>query len=246
MRIDVLTLFPEVIEPYLRSSIVSRAIDAGFVTVGCVDFRDFAHDKHRTVDDRPFGGGPGMVLMCQPVFDALEGVEEQEEGNPVRILLTPQGERLDQKMVEAFARERWLVVVCGHYEGFDERIRIGIDAREVSIGDYVLTGGEPAALVLLDAIVRLVPGVLGGETSNQEDSFTGGLLEYPQYTRPREFRGMKVPDVLLSGDHGRIAAWRRAQRIARTLSRRPDLMRPRKTFPPADAMGDPAEPSKED
>lgn len=166
-----------------------------------------------------------MVLMCQPVFDALENVEAQEEGDPVRILLTPQGERLSQSTVEELARERWIVILCGHYEGFDERIRTGINAREVSIGDYVLTGGEPAAMVLIDAIVRLLPGALGDETSTASDSFADGLLEYPQYTRPREFRGMKVPDVLLSGDHGMIAAWRREQAIARTLARRPDLIK---------------------
>jgi tRNA (guanine37-N1)-methyltransferase len=167
-----------------------------------------------------------MVLMCQPVFDALESVEAEQKGQPVRVLLTPQGERLNQRIVEDFARESWLVLICGHYEGFDERIRIGLGAREISIGDYVLTGGEPAAMVLIDAVVRLIPGVLGDEASADEDSFSGGLLEYPQYTRPREFRGMKVPEVLLSGDHGMIAAWRREQRLARTLARRPELLRP--------------------
>jgi tRNA (guanine37-N1)-methyltransferase len=224
MRIDVLTLFPEVFEPFLGSSIVGRALQAGLATVSCVDFRDFTRDKHRSVDDRPFGGGPGMVLMCQPVFDALEYVEAKEQGEPARILLTPQGERLNQTVVAELAREPWLVVLCGHYEGFDERIRTGIKAREISIGDYVLSGGEPAAMTLIDAVVRLLPGALGDETSAADESFSDGLLEYPQYTRPREFRGMKAPDVLLSGDHGRIAAWRREQRIARTLARRPDLI----------------------
>jgi tRNA (guanine37-N1)-methyltransferase len=231
MRIDVLTLFPEVLDPYLKSSVVRRGIDAGLVTVKCVDFRRFALDKHRSVDDRPFGGGPGMVLMCQPVFDALESVEAEQKGQPVRVLLTPQGERLNQRIVEDFAREPWLVLICGHYEGFDERIRTGLGAREISIGDYVLTGGEPAAMVLIDAVARLIPGVLGDEASTDEDSFSGGLLEYPQYTRPREFRGMKVPEVLLSGDHGMIAAWRREQRLARTLARRPELLRPENAEP---------------
>jgi tRNA (guanine37-N1)-methyltransferase len=239
MRIDVLTLFPEVFEPFLGSSIVGRALQAGLVTIGCVDFRDFTRDKHRSVDDRPFGGGPGMVLMCQPVFDALEYVEAKEQGEPARILLTPQGERLNQSVVAELAREPWLVVLCGHYEGFDERIRTGIKAREISIGDYVLSGGEPAAMALIDAVVRLLPGALGDETSAADESFSDGLLEYPQYTRPREFRGMKAPDVLLSGDHGRIAAWRREQRIARTLARRPDLIGPDRADGPEEGEEDP-------
>ncbi len=223
MRIDVLTLFPEVFQPYLAASIVGRAIQTGLVSVDCVSFRDFAHDKHRSVDDKPFGGGPGMVLMCGPVFEAIASVESQSEGQPVRILLTPQGERLTQNLVTDLSRLPWLVILCGHYEGFDERIRIGLDAREVSIGDYVLSGGEPAAMVLIDAMVRLLPGALGDKTSATYDSFTDGLLEYPQYTRPRVFRGMKTPDVLLSGDHARIEAWRREQAIERTRARRPDL-----------------------
>jgi tRNA (guanine37-N1)-methyltransferase len=198
MRIDVLTLFPEVFEPFLATSIVGRAAKAGVVSVRCLDFRDFAHDRHRSVDDRPFGGGPGMVLMCGPVFEAFEHVESQAPGAPHRVLLTPQGERLTQGMVKRFAQQPWLVVFCGHYEGFDERIRIGLEAEEVSIGDYVLSGGEPAALVLIDAIVRVLPGALGGESSAANDSFVDGLLEYPQYTRPRDFRGMEVPEVLLS------------------------------------------------
>lgn len=223
MRIDVLTLFPEVLEPYLAASIVGRARQAGIVTIECTNFRDFARDRHRSVDDRAFGGGPGMVLMCPPVFDALEHVESRVEGNPVRVLLTPQGEPLTQGTVDALADEAWLILLCGHYEGFDERIRTGVDAREISIGDYVLSGGEPAAMVLIDAVVRLLPGALGNEAGAGDDSFGNGVLEHPQYTRPREFRGMKVPDVLLSGDHGKIAAWRRQQAIKRTLKRRPDL-----------------------
>jgi tRNA (guanine37-N1)-methyltransferase len=225
MRIDVLTLFPEVFDPYLKSSIVGRAAGSGLVSIRCVDFRQFARDKHRSVDDRPFGGGPGMVLMCGPVFDALESLEAGHQEPPVRILLTPQGERLTQAVVAELAQQPWLVVLCGHYEGFDERIRLGAGAREISIGDYVLSGGEPAAMVLMDALVRLLPGALGDDASAQEDSFAGGTLEYPQYTRPRVFRGMSVPDVLLSGDHGRIAAWRREQAMRRTLARRPDLRR---------------------
>ena len=224
MRIDVLTLFPEVFEPYLSSSIVGRAVEAGIVSIRRTNFRDFARDRHRSVDDKPFGGGPGMLLMCQPVFDALEQVEAQGERKPVRVLLTPQGERLTQKTVAELARQEWVALLCGHYEGFDERIRVGIEAREISIGDYVLSGGEAAAMVLIDAIVRLLPGALGEATSAAEDSFADGMLKYPQYTRPRVFRGMKVPDVLLSGDHAKIASWRKGRARERTLQRRPDLI----------------------
>jgi tRNA (guanine37-N1)-methyltransferase len=227
MRIDVLTLFPEVFEPYVASSIVGRAVAQGIVSIRCTSFRDFASDRHRSVDDRPFGGGPGMVLMCGPVFDALEHVEAQSETKPLRILLTPQGEKLTQSVVAELAKAPRLVLLCGHYEGFDERIRTGIAAREISIGDYVLSGGEPAAMVLIDAVVRLLPGALGDEASAADESFTAGTLEYPQFTRPREFRGMEVPEVLLSGDHGKIAAWRREQSLERTLERRPDLLEAR-------------------
>jgi tRNA (guanine37-N1)-methyltransferase len=227
MRIDVLTLFPEVFEPYVASSIVGRAVAQGIVAIRCTSFRDFASDRHRSVDDRPFGGGPGMVLMCGPVFEALEHVEAQSETKPLRILLTPQGEKLTQSVVAELAKAPRLVLLCGHYEGFDERIRTGIAAREISIGDYVLSGGEPAAMVLIDAVVRLLPGALGDEASAADESFTDGTLEYPQFTRPREFRGMEVPEVLLSGDHGKIAAWRREQSLERTLERRPDLLEAR-------------------
>lgn len=229
MRIDVLTLFPEVFEPFLRTSIIGRASERGIVRVRCINIRDFATDRHKSVDDRPFGGGPGMVLMCQPVFDAVESVESTEvpeQVAPLRLLLTPQGSRLDQPAVVEFSQKPWLVLICGHYEGFDERIRIGLDAREVSIGDYVLSGGEPAAMVLIDAVVRLLPGALGDESSPAEESFSDGLLEYPQYTRPREFRGMTVPEILVSGDHAKIAAWRRLQSQERTKERRPDLLGP--------------------
>lgn len=224
MRLDVLTLFPDVFEAHLRAGVVGRAVRAGIASIECTNFRDFARDKHRSVDDRPFGGGAGMVLMCQPVFDALEFVESRIEGAPVRVLLTPQGERLTQATVGELAEERWLVILCGHYEGFDERIRTGIKAREISIGDYVLSGGEPAAMVLIDAVVRLLPGALGDATSAANDSFADGTLEHPQYTRPRKFRGMEVPEVLLSGDHGRIATWRKEEAIRRTRARRPDLL----------------------
>jgi len=223
MRIDVLTLFPELFERYLASSIVGRAIQSGIVSVRCTNFRDFALDKHRSVDDRPFGGGPGMVLMCQPVFDALESLEQEGGGAPVKLLLTPQGTRLTQPLVAELAGEPWLVLICGHYEGFDERIRVGSGAREISIGDYVLSGGEPAAMVLIDAVVRLLPGALGNDEAAANDSFSGGVLEYPQYTRPREYRNMVVPDVLLSGDHQAIRVWREEQALKRTAMRRPDL-----------------------
>lgn len=224
MRIDVLTLFPEVFEPFLQTSIVGRATERGLVIVRCTNIRDFAEGKHKSVDDRPFGGGPGMVLMCQPVFDAVEAIEVGVQEYPLRVLLTPQGERLTQKIVVELAEKPWIVLICGHYEGFDERIRIGLAAREISIGDYVLSGGEPAAMVLIDAVVRLLPGALGDEASMADESFSAGLLEYPQFTRPREFRGMSVPEVLLSGDHAKIAAWRREQSQLRTQKRRPDLL----------------------
>jgi tRNA (guanine37-N1)-methyltransferase len=165
-----------------------------------------------------------MLLMCQPVYDALEYVEAQRKGVPLRILLTPQGTRLTQDTAAELAKEPWLVLLCGHYEGFDERIRVGIEAREISIGDYVLSGGEPAAIVLIDAVVRLLPGALGNESSGANDSFTGGVLQYPQYTRPQKFRGMSAPEVLLSGDHARIATWRKEQSAERTRARRPDLL----------------------
>jgi tRNA (guanine37-N1)-methyltransferase len=224
MRIDVLTLFPEMLEPFFSASIIGRARRAGIVDIVCTQIRDFATDRHQSVDDKPFGGGPGMVLMCGPVFDAVEHVEALDPRPATRILLTPQGERLTQAIVESLARESRLLIVCGHYEGFDQRIIDGLAPREISIGDYVLSGGEPAAAVLIDAVVRLLPGALGDENSAASESFRANRLEYPQYTRPREFRGMSVPEVLLSGDHGRIAEWRRGQQDAITRSRRPDLM----------------------
>ncbi|MBN1491768.1 MAG: tRNA (guanosine(37)-N1)-methyltransferase TrmD [Phycisphaerae bacterium] len=224
MRIDVLTLFPEMLEPFFSASIVGRARAAGLTEIVCTQIRDFATDKHKSVDDTPFGGGPGMVMMCGPVFDAVEHVESLDPRQATRVLLSPQGERLTQATVESLAGKPRLLILCGHYEGFDERIVEGLNPLEISIGDYVLSGGEPAAAVLVDAVVRLLPGALGSDESAETESFADDRLEYPQYTRPREFRGMAVPEILLSGDHGKIAAWRQAQSEARTRSRRPDLL----------------------
>ena len=224
MRIDVLTLFPELFERFRATSIVGRAVAAGLVDIVLTNYRDFTHDRHRSVDDRPFGGGSGMVLACGPVFAAVEGVVAELGVEPVKILLTPQGERFDQRMAAELCGESNLLLLCGHYEGYDERIRQGLHPREVSIGDYVLSGGEPAAMVLIDAVVRLLPGALGDPNSTADESFSHGLLEYPQYTRPRCFRGMRVPEILLSGDHAKMEAWRREQAIERTRQRRPDLL----------------------
>ncbi|HVP10982.1 MAG TPA: tRNA (guanosine(37)-N1)-methyltransferase TrmD [Phycisphaerae bacterium] len=242
MRIDVLTLFPEVCEPFFAASILGRARNAGLVTIQCHNIRDYASGRHQTVDDRPFGGGAGMVMMCQPVFDAVEAIEKLEEGESTLILLTPQGERLNQGIVEDLAARRRLIVIAGHYEGFDERICLGLSPREISIGDYVLSGGEAAAMVLVDAVVRLIPGALGNPEAASGDSFSissprapevegpddamdhAAYLEYPQYTRPRVFRGMEVPEILLSGDHAKIRAWRKEQARLRTAQRRPDLL----------------------
>lgn len=224
MRIDVLTLFPEFFEPFLSGSIVGRARSAGVVEFALTQIRDFATGTHRSVDDTPYGGGPGMVMTCGPVFGAVEAAEATDPRPATRILLTPQGERFTQAIAAELAALPRLLLICGRYEGFDERIRDGLAPREISIGDFVVAGGETPAMVLIDAVVRLLPGALGDAASATEESFRDGLLEYPQYTRPPEFRGMKVPDVLLSGDHGRIRAWRDEQRRRRTAARRPDLL----------------------
>jgi len=223
MRIDILTLFCEMFDAFCQTSIVGRAARAGCVEIRLTNIRDFAPDAYGKVDDAPFGGGPGMVLMCQPVFDAVRAVREQAGPPGKVILLSPQGRRLDQALVAELAREPRLILLAGHYEGFDERIRLGLADLEVSLGDFVLSGGELAAMALTDAVVRLLPGALGACESLHEESFSMGLLEYPQYTRPRVFEGMEVPEVLLSGDHARIAAWRREQAELRTRQRRPDL-----------------------
>ncbi|MCK4298322.1 MAG: tRNA (guanosine(37)-N1)-methyltransferase TrmD [Planctomycetes bacterium] len=228
MRIDCITLFPEMFEPWLGTSIMRIAREKGLVDVVLVNLRDFAEDRRGTVDDRPFGGGPGMVLKPEPVVRAVESMRaEEREGSETRlILLTPQGEPFNQEVARELATRSRLVLVAGHYEGFDERVRLILRPRELSIGDYVLSGGELPAMVVIEAVVRLIPGVLGDERSAEEESFEAGLdglLEYPQYTRPREFRGYGVPEVLLKGDHGEIARWRRDQARRRTDERRQDL-----------------------
>jgi tRNA (guanine37-N1)-methyltransferase len=225
LRIDILTLFPEMFTPVLGTSIPKRAAEKGLVSYHLTNVRDFATDAHKSVDDRPFGGGPGMVMMCQTVFDAVEAAEAQDPRPARRILLSPQGQVFDQRMAEELAKEPRLLLIAGHYEGFDERIIDGLRPTELSIGDYVLSGGELAAMVIVDAVVRLLPGALGHQEGAADETFAGGLLEYPQYTRPREFRGMTVPDVLLSGNHAAIAKWRLEQRKRRTEQRRPDLWR---------------------
>jgi len=223
MRIDILTLFPEMFGPILGTSIPKRAAEKGLVEYHLTNFRDFATDVHKSVDDKPFGGGPGMVMMCQTVFDAVAHAEKQDERAATRILLSPQGRLFNQAMAEEFSRRERLLLIAGHYEGFDERIVERLRPIELSIGDYVLSGGELAAMVVIDAVVRLLPGALGAETGAADETFADGLLEYPQYTRPREYEGMGVPDVLLSGNHAAIAGWRLEQRKVRTKQRRPDL-----------------------
>lgn len=223
MRIDLVTIFPPLVAGAFEHSIVRRARDRGLVEIFVHDLRDYTSDRHRTVDDYPYGGGAGMVMKPEPWFRAVEALREQ--GNPGRcLLLTPQGRKLDQSLVQRLALEERLILLCGRYEGVDERVRAHLADIEVSIGDYVLSGGEPAAVVLVDAVVRLQPGALGSSESTVEESFSEGLLEYPQYTRPPEFRGWRVPEILLSGDHAAIERWRRQQQLQRTRERRPDLL----------------------
>jgi tRNA (guanine37-N1)-methyltransferase len=221
IRVDILTLFPGIFEGPLRESLLGRAIGSGLVQVEVHDIRDHAEDKHHRVDDYAFGGGPGMVMMPGPVFAAVEALGE----GPKRvILLSPAGRRLGQELARELAAEPWLVLICGRYEGVDERVVTGLPAEEVSIGDFVLAGGEVAALALLEAVTRLVPGVVGNEESLSSESFEQGVLDHPHYTRPREFRGMAVPEVLLSGDHARIAEWRRRAAQDKTRRNRRDLL----------------------
>jgi tRNA (guanine37-N1)-methyltransferase len=223
VRIDILTLFPEMFGAVLGTSIPKRAAEKGLVSYHLTNIRDFATDAHKSVDDKPFGGGPGMVMMCQTIFDAVESVERQDSAQSIRILLTPQGRLFDQSVAEELAAKDRLLLIAGHYEGFDDRISQGLQPMELSIGDYVLSGGELAAMVVVDAVVRLLPGALGAEDGAADESFADGLLEYPQFTRPREFRGMAVPEILLGGNHAEIAKWRLEQRRQRTEQRRPDL-----------------------
>jgi tRNA (guanine37-N1)-methyltransferase len=223
LRVDILTLFPELLESFAATSIVSRAAARGLIDIHITNIRDFATDNYGSVDDSPYGGGPGMVLMCQPMFDAVEHVRTQDDRPGQVILLSPQGRRFDQAAADELARRDRLILLCGHYEGFDERIRTDLADEELSLGDFVLSGGEIPAMAVTDAIARLQPGALGKDESTTEESHRHGLLEYPQYTRPREYHGLTVPDVLLSGDHAKIVAWRHAQAEQRTRTRRPDM-----------------------
>lgn len=222
MIFDVLTLFPEMVNSYCNFSILKRAVEAGIVEVNTINPRDFTEDKHKKVDDTPYGGGAGMVLMPQPYVDAYESVERCE--NSITVMLSPQGEPLNENLVKDLAKYEQIVMLCGHYEGFDERIRDIIKPKEISLGDFVLTGGELPALCLIDAVSRKLEGTLGKIESANDDSFADGLLEYPQYTKPRNFRGYEVPEVLLNGNHKDIAEFRQAERIKRTKLKRPDLM----------------------
>lgn len=230
MRIDILTLFPEMFEPVLSASITGRARDAGLVEWVITDIRRYSDNKHNKVDDRPFGGGPGMVMMCQPLWDCVAEVESRDERTAARILLTPQGEPLTQQIVEQLSGQERLLIICGHYEGIDERVIERLAPRQVSIGDFVVSGGEIPAMLLADAVTRVLPGALGHESSAAEDSFAPRgprgerLLDCPHYTRPRVWEGMEIPEVLVSGDHGAVDRWRMERMMERTRARRPDLL----------------------
>ena len=239
MRIDIITIFAKMFEPVLNESIIKRAQNKGKVKIFVHNLRDYSPDKHRKVDDRPFGGGSGMVMRPEPIFNAVEHIKSQSSatmrGGPANlfgghkltksqvILLCPQGKRLDQKIATRLAKHKHLLLICGHYEGVDERVRQELVDEEISIGDYVLTGGELPAMVLIDALIRLIPGVLGDKNSLNFESFAGNLLEYPHYTRPANFKDMRVPQILLSGDHKKIEVWRRKEALKRTKKIRPDL-----------------------
>ncbi|MGE0003386.1 MAG: tRNA (guanosine(37)-N1)-methyltransferase TrmD [Candidatus Izemoplasmatales bacterium] len=225
MKITVLTLFPEMFSGIFNESILKRALQSDIIDVDFVNFRDYPIDKHGHVDDAPFGGGAGMLLAVEPIYRALQNIEVVEKAH--KILLTPQGVPYQQSHAKELAQKEHLILICGHYEGFDERIRQLVD-EELSIGDYVLTGGEIAAMAVIDSVTRLLPGALGKQESFEQDSFYEGLLEYPQYTRPQDFQGMKVPDVLLSGNHQEIEKWRKSEALKRTQERRPDLLEPTK------------------
>ncbi len=226
MNFHVLTLFPEMIENGMRTSITGRAIEKGALSVNAVNIRDYAFNKHQSVDDYPYGGGAGMLMQAEPVYLAWESIAKNiPGGHPRTVYLTPQGRTFDQAAARELAREEDLILLCGHYEGIDERVLEEIVTDSISIGDYVLTGGELAAMVVMDAVSRMVPGVLGNEDSADTESFSAGLLEYPQYSRPQVWHGKEVPEVLMSGHHGNVDAWRREQSIIRTVLRRPDLLK---------------------
>ncbi len=221
LRIDIVTLFPEIFEGPLGSSIVGRARKENIVEINTVDLRDFTHDRHRTVDDKPYGGGPGMLMKIEPLYEAVQSLKKE---NSKVILTSPRGERFTQSAARELSGESHLIILCGHYEGVDERVRLSLVDREFSIGDYILTSGNLPAMVMADAITRLLPGALGDPESDRDESFENGLLEYPQYTRPPEFNGWKVPEILLSGNHAEIEKWRREESLKSTLSKRPDLL----------------------
>ena len=225
MNFHILTLFPDMVEQGLKTSIIGRAADKGLLAIEAVNIRDYTIERHKKVDDYPYGGGAGMVMQAQPVYDAWQSIVERIGYKPRTIYLTPQGPTFTQAMAKEYALEQDVILLCGHYEGIDERVLEEIVTDYISIGDYVLTGGELAAMVLTDAISRMVPGVLSNQESGSTESFEGNLLEYPQYSRPEEWNGKKVPAVLLSGDHAKVDAWRREQTILRTMERRPDLLR---------------------
>jgi len=222
VQIDILTLFPQMFQGIFDLGIMKRAIDQKLVSLGVHNIRGYTHDKHHTADDYPYGGGAGMVLKPEPIFEAVESIEKDDK-TPI-ILLSPQGRLFSQQVAQELSQHSHLILICGHYEGVDERVREHLATDEISIGDYVLSGGELAAMVVIDSIFRLVPGVLGSEASLRDDSHVGGLLEYPQYTRPPEYRGWPVPEILLSGNHAQIDSWRREQAIRRTLEQRPELL----------------------
>ena len=225
MRVDIISIFPKMFSAVLNESIIKRAQQKGKVKIFTHDLRDYTLDKHRKVDDRPFGGGSGMVLQVEPIFRAVQAIKKKIKAKSRVILLCPQGKKLNQAYVKKLSRCRNLILICGHYEGVDERVRQYLVDEEVSIGDYVLTGGELAAMVLVDSLVRLIPGVLGDKNSLNFESFEGNLLEYPQYSRPAKFKNWSVPEVLVSGDHDKICAWRKFQALRRTRQRRPDLLK---------------------
>jgi tRNA (guanine37-N1)-methyltransferase len=228
LRIDILTLFPKMFEDFFSTGIFQRAVTNNIVEVNIHNIRDYTHDKHRIVDDYPYGGGAGMVMKPGPIFEAVEHIKQETAENNYKnlsiVLTTPQGRLFSQSIANELTEYDHLIIICGHYEGVDERVHDHLATDEISIGDYVLSGGEPAAMVVVDAVTRLLPGVLGSEESAKDDSHSNGLLEYPQYTRPEVFRDLKVPEILLSGNHGEIAKWRREQSILRTAKRRPELL----------------------